>query len=211
MRKMKQKKEIGAIGIGTLIVFIALILVAAIAAAVIIGTAEELEENAERVTEDARTMIRQLPRIVRAEGEVAANSHIDDLFIYLHYIGSDGIDMNKIVIHILVEPNGGIGDYADLTLNIGSIGTASSDYFGTEQISDPLDHWDPLASPPRYIIGEGTMLRLTIDLSSAATTLPPDSDLRLEITSSNAGGKTIDEWETPAAYPSIGSIVTLQG
>ena len=210
MRKMKQKKEIGAIGIGTLIVFIALILVAAIAAAVIIGTAEELEERAEEASDDAATMLQQIPRIIRAEGQVAASGNIDEVYIYLDYIGGDGIDMSKIVIHVLTDPNGGVGDYADLTLNVGAIGTATTDWFGTEEIADPLDHWDPTASPPRYIIGEGTQLRLTLDLGSAATSLPPDSNLRLEITSSDSGSKTIDEWETPAAYRATNSIMTLE-
>lgn len=210
MKKMRQKKDIGAIGIGTLIVFIALILVAAIAAAVIIGTAEDLEERAEEASGDARTMIQQVPRIIRAEGTVAASGNIDVVDIYIDFIGNDGVDMRNIVVHVVATPNNGVASRADLTINIANLGSADSQFFGVTEIADPLGHWDTTASPPRYIIGEGTLLRLALNLQSAASSLPPDSDLRIEITSSDSGSKTIDEWVTPSAYPQTNSIVILE-
>jgi len=49
--------EAGSIGIGAMIVFIALILVAAVASTIIIKTAEELQQNAESTSDDTRKQI----------------------------------------------------------------------------------------------------------------------------------------------------------
>ena len=46
-----------SIGIGAMIVFIALILVAAVASTIIIKTAEELQQNAENTSSDTRQQI----------------------------------------------------------------------------------------------------------------------------------------------------------
>ena len=51
------RREEGSIGIGAMIVFIALILVAAVASTIIIKTAEELQQTAENTSSDTRQQI----------------------------------------------------------------------------------------------------------------------------------------------------------
>jgi flagellin FlaB len=53
----RNNDESGSIGIGAMIVFIALILVAAVASTVIIKTAEELQDRAEKTGDDTRDQI----------------------------------------------------------------------------------------------------------------------------------------------------------
>ena len=55
-RKLKEN-DVGAIGIGAMIVFIALILVAAVASAVIIQTGEKLQQNAQQTGSDTQQEI----------------------------------------------------------------------------------------------------------------------------------------------------------
>lgn len=57
MMTKKIENEQGAIGIGAMIVFIALILVAAVASAVIIQTAETLQQNAQSTGDDTQAEI----------------------------------------------------------------------------------------------------------------------------------------------------------
>ena len=54
---VERNREEGSIGIGAMIVFIALILVAAVASTIIIKTAEELQQNAEQTSSDTRQQI----------------------------------------------------------------------------------------------------------------------------------------------------------
>ena len=54
---LERRDTEGSIGIGAMIVFIALILVAAVASTIIIKTAEELQQNAENTSSDTRQQI----------------------------------------------------------------------------------------------------------------------------------------------------------
>jgi len=88
-----KENEIGAIGIGAMIVFIALILVAAVASAVIIQTGEKLQQNAQQSGSDTQ---REL------SGKISVNSVIIyDAQHYLLYFelapGSDPISTANVI------------------------------------------------------------------------------------------------------------------
>jgi len=57
IKPLRERDDSGSIGIGAMIVFIALILVAAVASTIIIKTAEELQQNAESTSQDTREQI----------------------------------------------------------------------------------------------------------------------------------------------------------
>lgn len=103
LRKMGRfrKDKRGEMGVGTMIIFIAMILVAAVAASVLISTANSVREQAQSTGEDAIANVASGFIIQGIVGEVnGTNSNkIDNLTIYAKLAaGSPAIDMSKVVI-----------------------------------------------------------------------------------------------------------------
>lgn len=210
MKRKSKKDDMGAIGIGTLIVFIALILVAAIAAAVIIGTAEELEEDAEGVSQDTRNMIRGPMMIMYAEGEVDTGV-IDTIYLYVSIYGSEGMDMRDLTLHIAATPASGNAVSHDLTYDDADPTSADGDNFGVDVVNDPLNIYQPGGTPPSYILGRKATLKLEIALDAGTlTTLGPNSEFEVTTFQAESSNTPYDHFRTPSAYPS-GGIVKLEG
>ena len=76
LRNYGKYDERGSIGIGAMIVFIALILVAAVASTVIIKTAEELQDRAEKTGDDTRDSISG--KLLVTDAYVATDADDDD-------------------------------------------------------------------------------------------------------------------------------------
>ena len=112
---MFENNERGQVGIGTLIVFIALVLVAAIAAGVLINTAGFLQTQAEATGEESTEQVTNNVNIVGATGEAdGSGDQINDLEIHVSKSpGSGDIDLEDGTIEL-------IGDDDAVTLDMGS-------------------------------------------------------------------------------------------
>ena len=104
--------EIGSIGIGAMIVFIALILVAAVASAVIIQTGEKLQQNAQQTGSDTQQEI---------SGKITVNAIFvyDDAASYLLYFetapGSEILDETTTDFQMTCETTAGVYQYVSGT------------------------------------------------------------------------------------------------
>jgi len=117
----ERRDESGSIGIGAMIVFIALILVAAVASTIIIKTAEELQQNAEQTSSDTRqqisgkvsvvdVLIRDTADMLDAGGD----DHVSQMdVIWRVSSGSTGIFPPDISYYITCEVSASVGAFFD--------------------------------------------------------------------------------------------------
>ena len=92
--------ERGQVGIGTLIIFIAMVLVAAVAAGVLINTAGLLESTASDTSADSQAQVSNQLTVVSAVGDVDASSgNVTELnFTVMKSAGSGDIDLANATV-----------------------------------------------------------------------------------------------------------------
>lgn len=94
----------GQVGIGTLIVFIAMVLVSAIAAGVLIDTAGSLQTQAEATGEESTAQVSDNLQLVSAAGETGRNDYIEPIV-------DSGAETDKIYrVGIRVKKSPGAGN-----------------------------------------------------------------------------------------------------
>ncbi|WP_439028358.1 archaellin/type IV pilin N-terminal domain-containing protein [Haloarchaeobius sp. DT45] len=166
--------ERGQVGIGTLIIFIAMVLVAAVAAGVLINTAGLLESTASDTGQDSQAQVSNQIDVVTAVGETDGTGNVTTLnFTVKKSAGSSDIDLNDTTIEYL-------SDTARETLSH-SAGGASATAFGTTSIAGDGD--DVLTNTSERV-------KLTIDLSSINDLLVEGDDATVRIVD-QSGATTI--------------------
>ena len=115
-----RRDESGSIGIGAMIVFIALILVAAVASTIIIKTAEELQQNAEQTSSDTRQQISGkvsvVDIVIKEVGDELGTgaTHVAQIdVIWRVASGSTGIFPPDISYYITCEVSPSVGAFFD--------------------------------------------------------------------------------------------------
>jgi len=101
--RITDTEERGQVGIGTLIVFIAMVLVAAIAAGVLINTAGSLQSQASDTGSETQEAVANQVEVVHAVGQVGDDSPAEDNITDLNLTimksaGSDVIDLTSLTV-----------------------------------------------------------------------------------------------------------------
>jgi len=120
------KNEDADVGIGTLIIFIAMVLVAAVAAAVLIQTSGVLQQKATTVGKEATGDISSNLKIVSIVATVEADSENATNLNFSMEVSAGGnpIDMNKVLVKYIDDTH---ADFIDITGNYSEERTLDND------------------------------------------------------------------------------------
>ena len=180
MKKVWNKKEKGEMGIGTLIIFIAMIIVAAVAATVLIQTAYQLQQQAEETGNIAIQDVATGFKIIHVGGQVnlsASPPKLTTIEIKVGLLaGSPAIDMKNVLIELT-------DGSTDVTLNytaadIISNGTAWGATTFTAQI---LRDMPPKNWQTEKVVTQGDIVKILINATAVGLNLTPQSQVTLQI------------------------------
>ncbi len=188
----------GAVGIGTLIIFIAMVLVAAIAAAVLISTSGILQQRAMATGKESIAQVSSNLVVVSITGYTNSNlTDLDNMSVAITAASGAGrIDVRYLILRISNSENETYLGY--------SSGNLSNGTFTANTLRDPSNLFT--ASTP--VIDSSSLIRLWFLTSSQTPqlTLPPRMRMHLELIPEHGATITIDTI-MPASFSS--SVVNV--
>lgn len=140
---MKWTKK-AEMGVGTLIIFIAMLLVAAVAAGVLLQTAGSLQQKALSTGQAARGEISTNARVIEVSATDGSDQNVENFSMQMKLSpGSEPIKLSEVTLTMNTDDNtltltySGDGNYSNLTSNAAGVGT-----FGVEYLINGTNHLD---------------------------------------------------------------------
>ncbi|MFB6096991.1 MAG: archaellin/type IV pilin N-terminal domain-containing protein [Haloferacaceae archaeon] len=189
------------VGIGTLIVFIAMVLVAAIAAGVLVNTAGFLQSSAQETGQKSSDQVTNRLEVVDAHGILDNNSAADRLATLNLTVrpasGSEDINLEEVTVKYQSEN----GEVETLTY----AASAGATNFGVRSIQDTDGSLD---SSPVVVNADSDRAQITISPADVtggdSDGLPPSTSVTIEATT-ESGATTTISFTTPDSYSSGGN------
>jgi flagellin FlaA/flagellin FlaB len=215
--KLPEKREKGQVGIGTLIVFIAMVLVAAIAAGVLINTAGFLQSQSQQTGEESSAQVTNQLQVLSTTGQVTAGESaaettvdrihwdLDDTDSTETYLAGEttvGVDYNDVA-----SGSGGSADSGDVEISDGNGNTitVNTGSDGSNVVADTT--FTPLNTSAYQVqvqsdVASGSDDTIVVDLSAGDTLTVSGSDDDISVQASSddtdtdnlalANGETLD-------------------
>jgi len=156
------KNDTGDVGIGTLIIFIAMVLVAAVAAAVLIQTSGVLQQKAQQTGKEAITEVSSNMKITSVVGERTtgdSTSPLTKLNVTVELsAGGTEVDFQQVLVRYINETT-----TTTLHFNTTTATLANGTLFGYTEERDP--------TKTLYVLSSGDLAIISIDLSSMTQSL----------------------------------------
>ena len=202
--KSLSKDESGQAGIGTLIIFIAMVLVAAVAAAVLIQTSGVLQQKSQETGQQTIQEVSSNLEVVGIVGHRTGGSSNDFRYINVTLkpmAGAGSIDLSQMVVSMQNETK----RVDSIRYNKSSDGMGSSHFIVTELRDD--DDSLNVATTTTTVINSGDLVILCFDTTALGFTCPTREPIRLEIKPEH-GASVIKDMITPPSY-SVELYITL--
>ena len=189
-----ESEERGQVGIGTLIVFIAMVLVAAIAAGVLINTAGFLQTQAEATGEDSTALVSERINVNSEVGIVASGAEtLDELRIAVTGApGADQIDLAETTLQV-VGPGGQENlVFTDGNVTAFEVGPVNGDDLDDEtSLSVTIGNIDRIDGIDTSSTGQNLTIKSGGNIAYVNNTSLVNEDT-LEITNGTAGNGTLN-------------------
>ena len=193
--KETKQDELAAIGIGAMIVFIALILVAAVAAAVIIQTAEKLQQNAQASGDDTQEQMSTKLTLINVIIETNTTAPLAELFVTFELApGSEPTEGDDIGYTVICADEG-----ADNILGT----TDDSTVFAQGDLSGATLHTGDGEGATVITLNPGTTYVVVLDITGCAPYANQDHIMLFTVV---GGGSTYEELQYGSA-PTVGDVV----
>jgi len=201
-------------GVGTMIVFISMVLVSGLAAGVLIKVANDLQQQAQATATE--TMLRVSTGLTITEVWGDRGTDVNETITYLWFKiqlqpGSPDISMDDLMIGITdydnVQDLSFLADTNNMT-NWDNRNTTKSTYlrnmagistYTAEELRDPQDtFYNSSNSGNNMVITYGVMLRVFVNASAAGIVLEPQDTVRVNLMTS--GYEKYEEFTLPEAF-----------
>jgi len=213
--RILKEKDIGSIGIGAMIVFIAMVLVAGIAASVLIQTSTTLESQALSTGQETTAEVSSGLEVVDILGYKGANSKINLLAITVRpRAGSSDIDLAEAVIEISDSATKNFLTYDDTTHEPAA--DVDGDLFAFAQFTDDNTHFsiivledadDSCSSETSAVINSGDLVALGVNTSQCFSGFDPRDDV-WGLVLPEEGSPGVINFKCPASFTN--TVINLQ-